>query len=168
MDSVLQPQPLTCSTQLALLICVLCKGTRLKLQDLSCSLKLCPCLLTSSINLGKRVHFLYPQFIELSVEGLRGNCCKGLGFYIHKHLHLWSQLVPPALDTPLQLCSKELSHPLSPCAQALRDGGSRLWIDLWDHAGGGRIHWSPVISQEVHHPLPVVQRASLQTGTLPS
>lgn len=68
----------------------------------------------------------------------------------------------------LHLCVGNHLGPLSPHSQALCNGGSRLWADLRDHAGGRRIHWSTIISQKVHHPLPAVQRAALETGTLSS
>lgn len=85
---------------------------------------------------------------------------------------LHSQMPPSVISanpvsSPLTMWLATLSALVSLC-QALRHGGSRFWADLWNNAGGRRIHWSPVISQKVHHPLPVVQRASLQTGIFPS
>lgn len=54
---------------------------------------------------------------------------------------------------------------LPPPQQAVRHGGTRLRVDLWNHAGGRGLHRRAGAGEEVHHTLHVVQGAAVQTGT---
>lgn len=103
---------------------------------------------------------------SLNFESLRWNHCWGLSFTLtDASVRDLSQCLL-LTSSPSTVWLGNCLTPLSPCTQALCDGRSRLRVDLWNHAGGGRIHRSPVVSQKVYYPLPAVQRASLQTGTL--
>lgn len=49
--------------------------------------------------------------------------------------------------------------------QAMCNGDSWLWVDLWDHVGGWRFFRSTTACTQVHQPLYTLQRAAFQTGT---